>query len=532
MAVGLLIGVGFDPTPADFEELLTKGALKQRDFQYVTAELSMDEARDREQIKEYYKAACVNQNWPEGIKYSEALKFSDVVVFGKPALIVEPKGFDQPAPKIGAIIAGIGFSPSQADLDQFLKQIKFHQDWEYILKNYSMGEASSEVFLTSNYIATLQKRGWADSKSPLSIHKFEIGGKKFLLLQPSLPGEAKDEGKKEAKPAAGSPSEKIVELFNREKIDPAGKKILAFAILFEREIAPAAWVGPGDDPYGVEGESTEARQARFYASKIIPGYQPHFIPAHLSIDQDTRTTGRRLQKGESLDASHINPELAGMLADLLPDQDLSRCSALSLSGESTALGNTRFAVVVGEPSVTKGETKQQDDPFADIFQQPIIELPKTKTPRQESAPPARLINNWADEIKKTEDRETNKWISGCVLILIGIVAAGLIIWLLRDYLWLGIVLGVIGIAAGLLLFYVAERRDKAASERLANKIIDTCESKSFSKTLVVEELSKKKISGDVNKTVLSLVEPETAAAFLADEQENEKTASDKQDTST
>ena len=279
------------------------------------------------------------------------------------------------------------------------------------------------------------------------------------------------------------------------------------------------------------GNPSEAACAN-YASKIVPGYQPHFIPAHLSIDKDTRTASRRLQQGESLDVSHINPELAGMLAALLPDQDLSRCSALSLSGESTALGKARFGVVVGEPSKTIEEFVRQEDSFSDISQQPMREFPKVKIPKKGVAPPAGLINNWADEIKKAEDRETNKWISGCVLILIGIVAAGLIIWLLRDYLWLGIVLGVIGIAAGLLLFYVAERRDKAASERLANKIIDTCESKSFSKTLVVEELSKKKISGDVNKTVLSLVEPETAAAFLADEQENEKTASDKQDTST
>jgi hypothetical protein len=49
-------------------------------------------------------------------------------------------------------------------------------------------------------------------------------------------------------------SEKIIELFNREKIDPAGKQILAFAILYERELAPVAWVGPGPDPLAVEGK--------------------------------------------------------------------------------------------------------------------------------------------------------------------------------------------------------------------------------------------------------------------------------------
>jgi hypothetical protein len=142
-------------------------------------------------------------------------------------------------------------------------------------------------------------------------------------------------------------SEKIRELFRRDKIDPEGKKILGFAILYELGIAPAVWVGPGPDPFAVEGESAEIRQARFYASKIIPGYQPHFIPAHLSIDQDTAVAGRQFRHEESLDPGYINQALAVMLAGLLSDQDLSNCSALSLIGESRALGHARFAIVVG-----------------------------------------------------------------------------------------------------------------------------------------------------------------------------------------
>ena len=155
-------------------------------------------------------------------------------------------------------------------------------------------------------------------------------------------------------------SEKLTELFNREEIDPAGKKILAFAMLYERGIAPAVWVGPGPDPYAAEGEGAEARHTRFIASKIIPGYQPHYIPGHLTVDLDTAAAGREFRHGESLDAAYVNQALAVMLADLLADQDLSNCSALSLSGESVALGQTRFAVVVGGAPETREENKVLD----------------------------------------------------------------------------------------------------------------------------------------------------------------------------
>jgi hypothetical protein len=180
------------------------------------------------------------------------------------------------------------------------------------------------------------------------------------MVQPSPPDETIEEGKKAAQTGPVTQSEKLIELFNREKIDPSGKKILAFAILFERQVAPAVWVGPGPDPFAVEGENAETSQARFLASKIVPGYQPHFIPAHLTIDTDTFVAGRPLRKGESLEVAHINQVLAVMLADLLADQDLSKCSALSLSGESVALGQNRFAIVVGGAPVTREEGEQED----------------------------------------------------------------------------------------------------------------------------------------------------------------------------
>ena len=161
-------------------------------------------------------------------------------------------------------------------------------------------------------------------------------------------------------------SESSTELFNREKIDPAGKKILAFAMLYERMIAPVVWFGPGPIPDATPDEKPEARHTRFIASKIIPGYQPRFIPRHLSVDLETAVASRQFKDKERLDPQYINQVLAVMLAPLVADQDLSTCSALSLSGESTALGKTRFAIVVG------GAPKKESVRFLRQYTKPII----------------------------------------------------------------------------------------------------------------------------------------------------------------
>lgn len=126
-------------------------------------------------------------------------------------------------------------------------------------------------------------------------------------------------------------------------------------MLYERETtAPVVWVGPGPDPLAAPDDGPEARQTRFYASRIIPGYQPRFIPSHLAVDTETAVSGRQFRDGERLDAQYVNQVLAVMLAQLVGDRDLSDCSALSLSGESVALGQTRFAIVVGgEPETTR-----------------------------------------------------------------------------------------------------------------------------------------------------------------------------------
>lgn len=230
---------------------------------------------------------------------------------------------------------------------------------------------------------------WAEFRSRyLDAVEDILNGLKSLLESQVMPAakeqetspESAEKESKDGKTILGpvARSEKLIELFNREKIDPSGKKILAFALLYEYELneAPMVWVGPGPDPFAVEGESAEDRQTRFLGSKIIPGYQPQFIPAHLAIDSDTAVAGRRLRDDERLETAYINQVLAVMLAGLLTDQDLSNCSALSLSGESHALGRARFAIVVGIAEPAPGNPEAAAD--AGIQSQTVEETAESK----------------------------------------------------------------------------------------------------------------------------------------------------------
>ena len=144
---------------------------------------------------------------------------------------------------------------------------------------------------------------------------------------------------------------KINELFEKRTLDPAATTIVAIAFLYEQLPAPYVWTGTGPDPYAVPGEDGETRQLRMVLSKVLPTFQPHFIPGHLRISSGTRISGHRLESGQLLDAAHINARLAGMLAESLKSQDLGpgfdmgQYSALSVSGNSLATGEARIALL-------------------------------------------------------------------------------------------------------------------------------------------------------------------------------------------
>ena len=139
--------------------------------------------------------------------------------------------------------------------------------------------------------------------------------------------------------------QQIRELFRAEKIDRAATTVAAVAILCERSVAPPPPTGSLSWDDDAESVPYSVRQATFLAFKIIPQYQPRFIPFGAQFTTNTKFDLREFRPGEPLDSDYINQTLATMLAELLGDRDLDGCSAISLNGNSPALGETRFGVV-------------------------------------------------------------------------------------------------------------------------------------------------------------------------------------------
>ncbi len=146
-------------------------------------------------------------------------------------------------------------------------------------------------------------------------------------------------------------SEMIEAMFDKREISSKSRKIIAIAIIYERLPAPYVWLGPGRDPFAVGREDQETRHLRYVLTKILPGYQPHFIPDHLRITPETLITGRRFNFGDELCVSLANFTLARMLADILEKNARqyslkeSNCSAISISGNSVATGEARVALI-------------------------------------------------------------------------------------------------------------------------------------------------------------------------------------------
>ena len=86
--VGLLVGVNFSPSPAEFEELLKGGDLLPG-LQYVTIELTPKEAKDKKYLTTMYRGAAVKQGWQQGVHAKLTIKRAKVNK--KRVVIVYPK---------------------------------------------------------------------------------------------------------------------------------------------------------------------------------------------------------------------------------------------------------------------------------------------------------------------------------------------------------------------------------------------------------------------------------------------------------
>jgi len=122
------------------------------------------------------------------------------------------------------------------------------------------------------------------------------------------------------------PEDTIRDLFNAERL--SGTRIDAVAILYqEARVAPP----PPNQ----------------LAQMIINQFrQPGFISHSMSFSPSTPVEMREATIEEAVDIKSINKALALMLARQLKNKDLSGYTAMSLRGDTGALGTIWFAVAV------------------------------------------------------------------------------------------------------------------------------------------------------------------------------------------
>jgi hypothetical protein len=96
LTVGLLVGVEDQPRPEDLELLISEGQIPAEGVRLVALTVTVDEASRRDALREYYRAACVQQGRIEGMALADELRFADVVVHGRRIVVVLPKAAESP----------------------------------------------------------------------------------------------------------------------------------------------------------------------------------------------------------------------------------------------------------------------------------------------------------------------------------------------------------------------------------------------------------------------------------------------------
>jgi hypothetical protein len=95
--VGLLAGIDFSPSPSEFQALLDSGDLVEG-LQYVTIELTRQEAGDKKYLTSMFQGAAAKQGWFQGV-HAE-LTIRKAKVNGKPVVIVYPSVASPTASKV------------------------------------------------------------------------------------------------------------------------------------------------------------------------------------------------------------------------------------------------------------------------------------------------------------------------------------------------------------------------------------------------------------------------------------------------
>ena len=189
MTVGLIIGVGQDPGQEDLDFLIERGEVPEEGLQVVSLTLTADEAARRDGLRALYQGACVKQGWMEGLAFVDDLRISDLVVHGRRVIVVipktaapEPLASAPPTQTQGGIIAGLGFTPSESDVQALSEHVGLRPDYQYILTSIGAADAASDVFLGTIYIKAAREHGWQKGAGGLSIIRRTVAGRDFIVL--------------------------------------------------------------------------------------------------------------------------------------------------------------------------------------------------------------------------------------------------------------------------------------------------------------------------------------------------------------
>jgi hypothetical protein len=179
VAIGLIVGVGAEPTQEQFDELLARGAIEEEGFTFEALAVSPDEAADRNRLRDLYRMACVKQGWEAGLAFVDDLRFADLVIGGGRLVVVTPPTAP-PTATWGGLVAGIGFTPTERDLQTLTGPVALRAGRQYVVTSFTEADAEHDETPIATYLASALKSGWPTAGA--RVVRQDIGGRRFLLV--------------------------------------------------------------------------------------------------------------------------------------------------------------------------------------------------------------------------------------------------------------------------------------------------------------------------------------------------------------
>ena len=140
----------------------------------------------------------------------------------------------------------------------------------------------------------------------------------------------------------------------------------------------------------------------------------------------------------------------------------------------------------------------------------IMEKTTVQTTSKAPDSVAAWVEQWAADIRAAQGQVGNRSLLGYIAIIMGIVLLGVSFLFFGDYIWIGFLFLVAGIAGCVVLCHQAGKLRKEAVQRLTGNIQNTCQSEGLAKEEVVEALFEK-TKGKVSDEVLKAIDADTVA---------------------